>query len=61
MSSNLKNEKAAAEAKDIEVNVDAVARIPGTTRGPASRAYLYYTPGSKRWAPPVEVEVAAVR
>ena len=37
--------------------VDCVARIPGRTTGPASSAYLYYTPDSKRWAKPLTLEV----
>ncbi len=37
--------------------IDTVARIPGTTEGPASRAWLYYTPQSKRWTEPLRVEV----
>ncbi len=46
--------------RDVKtLSIDAVARIPGTTTGPASRAYLYYTPDQKRWAAPVTVEVAA--
>ena len=31
-------------------DVDLLATTPGATRGPASRAYLYYGPDSKRWA-----------
>ncbi len=42
-----------------EVTLDLVARIPGTTTGPASRAYLYYTSDEKRWAPPLTVRVLA--
>ncbi|MFG0315783.1 MAG: MG2 domain-containing protein [Planctomycetota bacterium JB042] len=42
-----------------EVTLDLVARIPGTTTGPASRAYLYYTSDQKRWAPPLTVRVVA--
>ena len=44
-----------------EVVIDLVARIPGTTSGPASRTYLYYTPDAKTWAEPLEVEVLAAR
>lgn len=40
-----------------QVNLDLLARIPGTTTGPASRVRLYYTPQNERWAPPLQVEV----
>jgi len=39
------------------LHLDVVARVPGRSTGPASRAYLYYTPGSKRWARPLQVDV----
>ena len=42
-----------------ELTFDLVAKIPGTTSGPASRTYLYYTPAQKRWSPPLQVEVTA--
>ena len=45
----------------IEVSLDCVAEIPGTTTGPASRAYLYYTPELVRWAAPIAVEIDPVR
>ncbi|MBX3464784.1 MAG: hypothetical protein KF830_16570 [Planctomycetes bacterium] len=41
----------------MPLTLDLVARIPGRSTGPASRAYLYYTPGQKRWAGPLAVEV----
>ena len=44
-----------------EVTLDLIARIPGKTTGPASRAYLYYTPDAKQWAAPLEVEVTPAR
>ncbi len=44
-----------------EVHVDLLARIPGRTTTPASRAYLYYTPDSKRWAEALSIEVSAAR
>lgn len=44
-----------------EVTLDLVGRIPGTTTGPASRAYLYYTPDARTWSDPLEVEVLAGR
>jgi hypothetical protein len=50
-----------APAATKKVALDLVARIPGTSTGPASRAYLYYTPLQKRWAAPLAVEVTAAR
>jgi hypothetical protein len=41
------------------VDLDCVARIPGVTAGPASRAYLYYTPSEVRWAPALKVDLTA--
>jgi alpha-2-macroglobulin-like protein len=41
-----------------ELTLDLVARVPGTTSGPASRTYLYYTPAAKRWAPPLALTIA---
>ncbi|MFO1077391.1 MAG: MG2 domain-containing protein [Planctomycetota bacterium] len=61
----LKGRELALYWRDLEpeatkkVSLDLIARIPGTSRGPASRSYLYYTPDSKRWAAPVEIEVSA--
>lgn len=40
-----------------ELTLDLLARVPGRSVGPASRAYLYYTPDQKRWARPLAVEV----
>jgi hypothetical protein len=40
------------------LTIDLVARVPGATTGPASRAWLYYTPGQRRWAAPVRVSIA---
>jgi len=45
----------------VELTFDLTARVPGTTRGPASRTYLYYTPEQKQWAQPLEIEVHAAR
>ncbi|MCK5945609.1 MAG: A-macroglobulin complement component, partial [Planctomycetes bacterium] len=44
-----------------ELTFDLTARVPGTTRGPASRTWLYYTPEQKQWAAPLEIEVRATR
>ena len=43
------------------VVLDCVARIPGTTVGPASRTYLYYADDQKRWAAPLAVTIKPVR
>jgi hypothetical protein len=48
-------------AKDqvIEVPIDVVARVPGTYRGPASRAYLYYNADVRHWIEPLAVTIKA--
>jgi alpha-2-macroglobulin-like protein len=33
--------------------------VPGTYRGPASCAYLYYTDEHKKWVDGLQVEIAA--
>jgi hypothetical protein len=40
-----------------DVDLDLLARVPGTYVAPASRAYLYYTDEFKHWAEPVKVTV----
>lgn len=45
----------------VEFGLDCVATLPGTTTGPASRAYLYYTPELVRWAQPLSVDVDPAR
>jgi hypothetical protein len=49
----------ANESRDIVI--DLVGRIPGTTKGPASRAYLYYAAREKKWTAPIEVTVTPAR
>lgn len=49
--------RALAPGAEQRLTLDLIARIPGTTAGPASRAYLYYTPSQKRWAPPLALDV----
>lgn len=44
-----------------ELTFDLTARVPGTSSGPASRSYLYYTPDQKHWAAPLTVEVEAAQ
>jgi hypothetical protein len=43
----------------VEVPITAIAAVPGTFTGPASRAYLYYTDEHKRWVSGVKIEIAA--
>ncbi|ACY15669.1 MG2 domain-containing protein [Haliangium ochraceum] len=40
-----------------EIDIDLLARVPGSYVAPASRAYLYYTDEFKHWVPPTEVRV----
>jgi len=46
-------------AKDQVINlpIDLIARIPGSYRGPASRAYLYYNADDKHWVEPLKVSI----
>lgn len=41
----------------IEVPIDLIAQIPGSFRGPASRAYLYYNADAKHWVDPISVDI----
>jgi hypothetical protein len=41
-----------------QVDLDLIARIPGTYEAPASQAYLYYTPEERTWVAPATVTVA---
>ena len=50
-----------APSQEQEVHLDLIARIPGTTTGAASRAYLYYTQEQTRWAQPLTIEVLPAR
>jgi hypothetical protein len=47
-----------AAGESVTVALDAVAETPGTSRGPASRAYPYYAPDHKFWAKPLAATVA---
>jgi hypothetical protein len=47
-----------APGEKIRVGLDLICRIPGTYRGPASRAYLYYNADKKFWTEPLAVEIA---
>ena len=44
----------------VELPVDLVCRVPGSYRGPASRAYLYYNADHKHWAAPLQIQIKAV-
>jgi hypothetical protein len=46
----------APDAK-IALDLDLLARLPGTYVGPASSSYLYYTAEHKSWAPPTTITV----
>jgi hypothetical protein len=48
-----------AKGEKVEVPIDLVCRVPGTYRGPASRAYLYYNADHKHWVEPLSVTIAA--
>jgi uncharacterized protein YfaS (alpha-2-macroglobulin family) len=45
--------------KDVRrIAIECLATIPGTYEGPASSAYLYYTPEAKTWAAPLRAGVS---
>jgi hypothetical protein len=46
-----------APGEKIRVGLDLVCRVPGTYRGPASRAYLYYDADKKFWTEPLAVTI----
>ncbi|MBI3722539.1 A-macroglobulin complement component, partial [bacterium] len=48
-----------APHETASVVLNLVAAIPGTYRGAASRAYLYYTDEDKHWVDPLVVHVKA--
>ena len=39
--------------------IDLIARVPGSYRGPASRAYLYYNADHKHWVEPLSAAIKA--
>jgi hypothetical protein len=43
----------------MAVGVDLIADVPGTYRGPAGRAYVYYDPDHKHWVDPLAVRITA--
>jgi len=46
-----------APKAEREIVISAIASVPGTYVGPASRAYLYYTPEEKRWTDGLHVSI----
>ncbi|MBL8753217.1 MAG: A-macroglobulin complement component, partial [Planctomycetes bacterium] len=48
-----------AAGAEQTLTLDLVARVPGTSTGPAARAYPYYSPTQKRWAAPLALTVTA--
>lgn len=53
--------RAMAPGERRVIALELLAAIPGTTTGPASRAYLQYTDEEKHWAAPLRVRVIALR
>lgn len=47
-----------APKRHISMKLDLTAAVPGRYTGPASRAYLYYTPENKQWCDPLAVEIS---
>ena len=43
----------------VELPISLIAAVPGSYRGPASRAYLYYTDEHKHWTDPLAIEVTS--
>jgi alpha-2-macroglobulin-like protein len=41
----------------LNLTLDLIAETPGQTRGPASRAYLYYGPEHKQWLTPLAIDI----
>ena len=47
-----------APGQKINLSVELICDVPGTYRGPASRAYLYYNADHKHWVEPLGVTIA---
>ena len=47
-----------APRKKIDLTLSLVCDVPGSYRGPASRAYLYYDADNKHWVEPLAVKIA---
>lgn len=41
----------------VDLALDLIAELPGTFRGPASRAYLYYDSEAKNWVAPLGIKI----
>ena len=48
-----------APGAQFSVPLSLLAIVPGQYKGPASRAYLYYSDETKHWTQPLEVVVSA--
>ena len=46
-----------APNQKIDLSVDLVCDVPGEYRGPASRAYLYYSADHKHWIEPLTIKI----
>jgi hypothetical protein len=46
-----------APRQRIDLRLQVVCRVPGSYRGPASRAYLYYNADHKRWVEPLQIQI----
>ncbi|HEX3147192.1 MAG TPA: alpha-2-macroglobulin family protein [Gemmataceae bacterium] len=46
-----------APEQKVTLSVDLVCDVPGEYRGPASRAYLYYTSDDKQWVEPLAIKI----
>ena len=49
--------RALAEGAQVDIDLDLIARIPGSFSAPPSSAYLYYTNELKSWAPATTITV----
>jgi hypothetical protein len=47
-----------APEQKVALAVDLVCDVPGSYRGPASRAYLYYDADHRHWVEPLSVRIA---
>jgi hypothetical protein len=50
-----------AASETVTFSLDTLAETPGTSRGPASRAYPYYSPELTRWAAPLAVTITPTK
>lgn len=47
-----------APKQEVNLSIDLVCDHPGEYRGPASRAYLYYSADHKRWIEPMTIKIS---